>query len=205
MKLDDTPARALSADPAERLVDAIDLPIGRWVMSGDEARLLFCNAPYTRWACRPSADLVGRTLTELYGPAAWAAAKDAFAVAFGGKAVYYERRITHQGAAARWVRVQVFPDRNAEGGRLRCGERLYLKGLGMHSAARLTYALDGPYQRFEAELLQFMRDRHGDLLRTVHDTGELDQDLLESAVVDFKAGFERSARVEAVAGDGQEG
>ena len=30
MKLDDTPSRALSADPAERLVDAIDLPIGRW-------------------------------------------------------------------------------------------------------------------------------------------------------------------------------
>jgi F-type H+-transporting ATPase subunit alpha len=59
--------------------------------------------------------------------------------------------------------------------------------------------------RFEAELLQFMRDRHGDLLRTVHDTGELDQDLLESAVVGFKAGFERSVRVEAAAGDGQEG
>ena len=58
--------------------------------------------------------------------------------------------------------------------------------------------------RFETELLQFMRDRHGDLLRTVHDTGELDQDLLESAVADFKAGFERSVRA-AVAGDGQEG
>jgi diguanylate cyclase (GGDEF)-like protein/PAS domain S-box-containing protein len=115
MKLDDTPARALSADPAERLVDAIDLPIGRWVMSGDEARLLFCNVPYTRWACRPSAELVGRTLAELYGAAAWTAAKDAFAAAFGGNAVYYERRITHQGAGARWVRVQVFPDRNAEG------------------------------------------------------------------------------------------
>jgi F-type H+-transporting ATPase subunit alpha len=40
-------------------------------------------------------------------------------------------------------------------------------------------------QRFEAELLQFMSDRHGDLMRTIHDTGELDQDLLESAVVAF--------------------
>ena len=115
MKLDDTPTRALSADPAERLVDAVDLPIGRWVMSGDEARLLFCNVPYTRWAGRSSADLVGRTLAELYGTGAWAAARDAFAAAFAGRAVYYERRITHQGAAARWVRVQVFPDRNAQG------------------------------------------------------------------------------------------
>jgi F-type H+-transporting ATPase subunit alpha len=60
-------------------------------------------------------------------------------------------------------------------------------------------------QRFEAELLQFMSDRHGDLMRTIHDTGELDQDLLESAVVAFKAGFERSTLVAATAGDGQEG
>jgi diguanylate cyclase (GGDEF)-like protein/PAS domain S-box-containing protein len=115
MKLDDTPTRALSADPAERLVDAVDLPIGRWALSGDEARLLFCNMPYTRWAGRSSADLVGRTLAEIYGAGAWAAARDAFASAFAGRAVHYERRITHQGAAARWVRVQVFPDRNAQG------------------------------------------------------------------------------------------
>jgi len=43
-------------------------------------------------------------------------------------------------------------DRNVSGGLLRSGGRLYLKGLGMHSAARLTYLLDGPYRRFQAEL-----------------------------------------------------
>lgn len=43
-------------------------------------------------------------------------------------------------------------DRHVTGGLLRCGGRLYLKGLGMHSAARLTYALDETYQRFQAEL-----------------------------------------------------
>jgi diguanylate cyclase (GGDEF)-like protein/PAS domain S-box-containing protein len=118
MKLDDTPARALSANPAERLVDAIDLPIGRWGRSGPlglEATLLFCNGPYTRWAGRPSNELVGRTLAEIYGAAAWASAKAAFAAAFDGRTVSYERRLTHQGAAAHWARVQVFPDRNAEG------------------------------------------------------------------------------------------
>ncbi len=112
MKLDDTPARVLSADPAERLVDAIDLPIARW---GRDATLLFCNGPYTRWAGRPSAELVGNTLAELYGAAAWAAASDAFAQAFSGRTVSYERHVTHQGAASRWTRVQVFPDRNAQG------------------------------------------------------------------------------------------
>ena len=112
VKLDDTPAASLSANPAERLVDAIALPIGRW---DQDARLLFCNAPYSRWAGRPGDELVGRTLAELYGPAAWVAAKDAFAEAFTGNTVRYERRLTHQGASARWTRVMVFPDRNAAG------------------------------------------------------------------------------------------
>ena len=43
-------------------------------------------------------------------------------------------------------------DRNVLGGQLRAGGRLFHKGLGMHSSARLTYRLDGPYRRFEAEL-----------------------------------------------------
>lgn len=112
MTLDDTSALVLSADPAERLVDAVDLPIGRW---DRDARLVFCNLPYTRWAGRPSAELVGRTLPELFGAGAWAAAASAFAAAFGGRTVSYERRLTHQGAAARWARIQVFPDRGASG------------------------------------------------------------------------------------------
>ena len=112
MKLDDTPTDSLSANPAERLVDAIALPIGRW---DREARLLFCNTPYTHWAGRGSDELVGRTLEELYGPEAWAAASCSFAAAFEGRTVGYERRLTHQGASARWTRALVFPDRNAEG------------------------------------------------------------------------------------------
>jgi hypothetical protein len=49
-------------------------------------------------------------------------------------------------------------DRSVSGGLLRAGGRLHLKGLGVHSAARLTYALDAPdavnepYRRFQAEL-----------------------------------------------------
>lgn len=43
-------------------------------------------------------------------------------------------------------------DRNVTGGQLRCGGRLYLKGLGVHSAARLSYGLDAPWRRFQAEV-----------------------------------------------------
>jgi diguanylate cyclase (GGDEF)-like protein/PAS domain S-box-containing protein len=115
MKPDDLPSPTLASDPAQRLIDAVDLPIGRWARSGGEARLLFCNRPYTRWAGRTSAQLVGRTLTELYGASAWAAAANAFAAAFAGRTVSYERRLTHLGTSARWARIQVFPDRNEQG------------------------------------------------------------------------------------------
>src|SRR5204863_4962681 len=43
-------------------------------------------------------------------------------------------------------------DRNVVGTQLRAGGRLYAKGVGMHSTARLTYRLDKPYRRFDAEL-----------------------------------------------------
>lgn len=43
-------------------------------------------------------------------------------------------------------------DRNVSGGLLRSGGRVYLKGLGVHSASRLTYRLTGPYRRLEAAL-----------------------------------------------------
>lgn len=96
----------------ERLVDAIALPIGRW---SRDARLLFCNAPYTMWAGRDRSQLIGRTLEELYGKAAWDAARDAFAAAFEGRTCSYERQLTHLAGPARWARVQVFPERDADG------------------------------------------------------------------------------------------
>ena len=43
-------------------------------------------------------------------------------------------------------------DRNVLGGKLRCRDRLYNKGLGMHTASRVAYRLDRPFRRFEAEI-----------------------------------------------------
>lgn len=98
----------ISAHP---LVDAIDLPIGRW---DRDVRLTFCNAPYLRWAGRPRSELLGRTLWEIYGQEAWAAAEPAFENAFGGRAGSYERLLSHL-ASPRWARIQAFPDRDEEG------------------------------------------------------------------------------------------
>jgi hypothetical protein len=45
-----------------------------------------------------------------------------------------------------------YSDRSATGDRLRSDGKLYNKGIGLPSASRLTYALDKPYRRLEAEL-----------------------------------------------------
>jgi len=42
-------------------------------------------------------------------------------------------------------------DANVEGGRLRCDNRLYVKGLGFCSDARIKYLLSESYRRFQAE------------------------------------------------------
>jgi hypothetical protein len=41
-------------------------------------------------------------------------------------------------------------DRNVVGGPLAASGRRYLKGLGMHSASRITYRLDGKFRRLDA-------------------------------------------------------
>jgi len=43
-------------------------------------------------------------------------------------------------------------DRSVTGAWLRCGQRFYPKGLGVHSKSRLTYVFDQPYRRFQADL-----------------------------------------------------
>jgi hypothetical protein len=43
-------------------------------------------------------------------------------------------------------------DSNVHGVELRVAGRTYFKGLGMHSPSRITYDLDSPYKRFDAEL-----------------------------------------------------
>ncbi len=106
------PADAGPPSRAERLVDAIDLPIGRW---DSDARLVYCNLPYLVWAERGHDALIGRTLAELYGEDAWTAAAQAFAAAFEGRTTYYERRLMHGDKAGQWARVQVLPDIDERG------------------------------------------------------------------------------------------
>ncbi|MDE1953953.1 MAG: diguanylate cyclase [Betaproteobacteria bacterium] len=94
-----------------RLLEAVDLPIGRW---DAQSRLTFCNPPYLRWARLQAQALLGRTLAELYGVEAWERAQNAFSRAFQGQPAEYERLLTHL-QPPRWGRVQVFPELTAQG------------------------------------------------------------------------------------------
>ncbi len=73
----------------------------------------------------------------------------------GGRATYLSDL---DPAASRFVPFFNLPwppyrkDRSVAGSRLRAGGRIYLKGLGVHSASQVTYELDGSYARFDGEL-----------------------------------------------------
>ncbi|HET6884430.1 MAG TPA: NPCBM/NEW2 domain-containing protein [Pirellulales bacterium] len=56
-------------------------------------------------------------------------------------------------------------DANVNGTRLRAAGRIYSKGVGMHSAARLTWQLEKNYRRLEAELaIDDQTDGHGSVV-----------------------------------------
>ena len=88
------------------------------------------------------------------GPAITVPAEDVVALLpLGGRTVYLSdlkpagyQQIPYLNLMWPW-----HADANVLGSQLRGGGRLYLKGLGMHAAARLTYDLDQPYRTFAAD------------------------------------------------------
>jgi hypothetical protein len=96
------------------------------------------------------------TLKVLVGGATWhAPAKDlVFVQIVGGRAVYLSDLQPAEYKHVPYLSM-TWPyatDRSVAGGLLRAGGHLYLKGVGVHSAARLTYKLDGRYRQFAADV-----------------------------------------------------
>ena len=94
-------------------------------------------------------------ITALSGQTWKAAAADLVALQpLGGRAVYLSdlKPLAYRHVPFLNLSWPYHNDRNVTDGLLRCGGRLYLKGLGVHSAAQLAYTLDGRYRRFQAEL-----------------------------------------------------
>ena len=118
-----------------------------WVGFRDGSRLL---------ATRLVADASSMKVASIAGPTLTTIAPGelVFLQPIGGRVTYLSD-VAAAGYKHRPFLSQGWPyktDRNVTGGMLRAGGRTYLKGLGMHTAAGLTYAIKGPKKRFQAEL-----------------------------------------------------
>jgi hypothetical protein len=138
---------ALVFDPALRQPPAVQGGAA-WVGLNDGARVMATRL-----------QLAGEDLdfTTLSGAKCKASTKDlVFFMPQAGRAVYLSdirpdeyRYLPYLETRLTWP---FKTDRNVTGGQLRCGGRLYVKGIGVHSAARLSYRLDPPWSRFQAEI-----------------------------------------------------
>jgi hypothetical protein len=91
----------------------------------------------------------------LAGGLAWktSAADLVFLQPLGGRVTYLsDLQATHRQVPFLDLPWPYRADRNVLGGMLRTSGRLWLKGLGTHSASRLSYTLAGQYRSFQAEL-----------------------------------------------------
>ena len=142
---------ALVFNPALRQPPAADhgytVPAGAaWIGLNDGARLL---------AARLHLEGDSLELTTLAGAKWKAAAKDlVFLMPTTGRVTYLSdiRPDEYRFLPYLETKWPYQTDRNVTGGQLRCGGRTCLKGLGVHSAARLSYRLDRPWRRFQAEV-----------------------------------------------------
>jgi len=92
----------------------------------------------------------------LFGGLKWKASRDAlvFVQPLAGKATYLSDLTAESYRHIPFLNTS-WPyraDRNVAGTQLRSGGYLFAKGLGMHSASRLTYRLNGLYKRFDADV-----------------------------------------------------
>jgi diguanylate cyclase (GGDEF)-like protein/PAS domain S-box-containing protein len=126
----------------QRVLNSVDMPIGCW---DADAQLIYCNEPYLQWARRGREALLGRTLSQLYGPDAWQAAQGAFALAFKGEKADYTRMIRHH-EYEHWMRITVFPDFDADG-RVSC---VYTIAFDIDAEVRAIDALENSRKKLDA-------------------------------------------------------
>jgi len=138
----DAPAAGVGLAHVERLVDAIDLPISRW---DARFRLTFCNPRYALWAGRARENLLGRSVAEIFGDKAWRVACDAFNQALSGDTVSFDRLVDHLAGPPRWVRIQVLPERDAQG----CIDAVWGIAFDVHDDIELREQLQAAQRRLD--------------------------------------------------------
>ncbi len=82
---------------------------------GTDERYRFVNLAYEQWFGQPREEIIGRTVTEVIGPEAYASVQPFLQRALAGEVVTYERELAYRVAGNRFVRVTHLPDADEEG------------------------------------------------------------------------------------------
>ncbi|MGD8828186.1 MAG: PAS domain S-box protein [Gammaproteobacteria bacterium] len=80
-----------------------------------DMRYLFVNRAYEEWFDVPRNDILGRTVAELVGPAAWSVIEANYQRALAGERVFFDALVPYQHAGARPIMGTYLPDLDDEG------------------------------------------------------------------------------------------
>lgn len=153
---DDEADEALAVDPGvlRTAIDSLPVLISH-IDTGERYR--FVNQAYSEWFGRPRAQLVGRTMDEVLGPAAYASLKPWVDAALAGRAVRFETLARYKDGGPRHIEANYTPSFDSDGAvdgffvlvkdisaRKRAEEALAL------SEARLAAVLDSVSDGFHA-------------------------------------------------------
>jgi PAS domain S-box-containing protein len=95
----------LITDSAPALISYID----------SDYRYRLVNRCYERWFGQAPEQLVGQSVREVLGEAAWAIVRPYMDRALAGEGVSYEQELPYRGAGPCWVHVNYVPDRDSDG------------------------------------------------------------------------------------------
>jgi diguanylate cyclase (GGDEF)-like protein/PAS domain S-box-containing protein len=90
----------------EQFFEAVSGSVGAMIAFIDTGeRIQYANHTYAAWFCKQPADVIGLTLTELYGADAYAAFSPKMRRAFAGEPIRYERELNKPDGGAAWISV----------------------------------------------------------------------------------------------------
>lgn len=107
---------AASFGSAENFFAALSDTLGARVSFLDASeRVVYANVAFAKWHGYTRAEIIGRSLKEIYGSEAYEAFAPKMHSALAGEIVRYEREHRHHNGSAYWISVDLQPYRGADG------------------------------------------------------------------------------------------
>ena len=101
--------------PEEKLRAMIDAMPIMVAYLDTQLHFRYCNRAYEEWFERSAADIYGKHMAEVDGPAAYAAVSSYGEQALAGNFVTFERFGRYKSSDRRWMRINLIPDKSEDG------------------------------------------------------------------------------------------